>query len=232
MADNVDSARFAQIMGLRAQVYRMLSSLCFTELNDEQIKLLSQQDFSSFAMLDDDLARGAKEVERALRHVHSGTREDLAVDYAHTFLAAGTTKYERRAVPYESVYTSDTGLLMEQAREDVYKIMLQEGVLPDASLRTPEDHLSFECEFVAALADRATAAFDAGDADEAMRLVGVQQTFRREHLANWIDAWCAAVDRTCRTKFYRGVALMTRGFVRLDEQLLDEGAALLRSVAA
>lgn len=232
MSNNEDAARFAQTMGLRAQVYRMLGSLCFTELTDEQIRLLSQQDFSSFAALDDDLARGAKEVERALRHVHSGTREDLAVDYAHTFLAAGTTKHEQRAVPYESVYTSDTGLLMEQAREDVYKAMLRERVLPDASLRTPEDHLSFECEFVAALADRAVAALEAGDGDETVRLVGVQQAFRQDHLANWIDAWCAAVDGTCRTKFYRGVALMTRGFVRLDGQLLDECAALLRAVAA
>lgn len=231
MIDAMDGARFAQTMGLRARIYRMLGSLYFTELSDDQIELLARQDYSAFADLDADLARGAKEVERALRHVHSGTREDLAVDYAHTFLAAGTTKNERRAVPYESVYTSATGLLMEQAREDVYKAMLKERVLPDAELRTPEDHLSFECEFMAALADRAAEALEAGDIDEAARLVDVQQDFHAAHLANWVDDLCEAVDRTCRTKFYRGVALMTRGFVRMDGELLEECARLARKAA-
>ncbi|MGN0076066.1 MAG: molecular chaperone [Parafannyhessea sp.] len=220
-------SEFATACALRAQVYRMLGSLYFTELTEEQIRTLAAVDYASFAELDEELARGAKEIERALRHVNSSTREELAVDYAHTFLAAGAGRAEARAVPYESVYLDESGLLMGPSRDRVYKAMLKEGVLPDATLNVPEDHLSFECEFMATMADRAAAAFEAQDRQEALRCVDVQREFLHSHLAAWIDVFCRAVDQTCRTKFYRGVALMTRAFVRFDAELLDEQARLL-----
>ena len=218
---------FASMCEMRARVYRMLGSLYFTELTDEQIRTLAEVDYSAFADLDEELARGAKEIERALRHVNSSTREDLAVDYAHTFLAAGAGKSEARAVPYESVYMDESGLLMGPSRDAVYKMMLKEGVLPDAALNVPDDHLSFECEFMATMADRAAEALAADDVEKARYCVGVQQEFLSAHLARWIDVFYHAVDQTCRTKFYRGVALMTRAFVRFDAGLLEESAGAL-----
>lgn len=218
---------FEQINALRAQIYRMLSSLYFTELTMDQIKSLAGQDYSVFSDLDPDLARGAQEIERALRHPHSGLREDLAVDYAHIFLAAGSAKDEDRAVPYESVYTSEERLLMGPARQSVYKIMLKEGVLPDESLCVPEDHLSFECEFMAHMAENSVDALKAGDAEEAKRCIAVQQAFRDDHLFNWIDDLYTAVLKTARTRFYRGVATVTRAYIRLDEELLGECALML-----
>lgn len=221
---------FGQINESRAQIYRMLGSLYFTELTASQIRSLAKLDQTTFEGLDPELARGAREVKRALGHLHPGLREDLAVDYAHVFLAAGSTKDETRAVPYESVYTSEEGLLMGPARQSVYRVMLKEGVLPDASLHVPEDHLSFECEFMAHMADKSTQALRAGDAAEAARCMDVQREFRTEHLANWIDDFYDAVDRCCRTRFYRGVALMTRAFIRIDAELLEECASLLETL--
>lgn len=223
----VDVQNFTQMNELRAQVYRMFGSLYFKELTLEQLRALSRQDFGAFAELDGEIARGIKEMERALRHVHSGLREDLAVDYAHIFLAAGSSKNEVRGVPFESVYTSEAGLLMGPARQSVYKIMLKEGVLPDEALHVPEDHLSFECEFMAHMADKSSEALGRGDKAEAKRCVAVQQDFRSEHLANWIDKLYAAIDGSCRTRFYRGVAMVTRAFIRIDADLLDECGAIL-----
>ena len=222
-----EAVGFSELCALRAQVYRMLGSLYFTELTDEQISSLAEVDYDAFSGLDPELASGAKEIERALRHVNSSTREDLAVDYAHTFLAAGAGKTEGRAVPYESVFMDEGGLLMGPSRDGVYKMMLKEGVLPDAALRVPDDHLSFECEFMATMADRAAAAFEAGELERARECVDVQKDFRSAHLARWIDAFCEAVDATCRTRFYRGVSMMTRAFVRFDDELLAESAGML-----
>ena len=70
------------------------------------------------------VGQGARTARRALRRVTSATREDLAVDYAHTFLAAGSTKEEQRACPFESVFTSRAGLMMQEGRDQVYKTML------------------------------------------------------------------------------------------------------------
>lgn len=222
---------FIQTNKLRAQVYRMLSSLYFTELTMDQIKALSEQDFSSFSDLDPEMAEGAKEIARAVRHPHSGTREDLAVDYAHIFLAAGSSKNEIRGVPYESVYTSESGLLMGPARQAVYRIMRRENALPDPSLRVPEDHLSFECDFMTHMADKGVLAAEGGHLDEALRCMEVSQDFRDNHLANWIDIFYKAVDRTARTRFYRGVAMITRSFIRIDEELLGECRRLVEEAS-
>lgn len=221
------SQEFNQINAFRAQIYRMLGWLYFKELTTDQIESLAQQDYSVFAELDPEVAQGAREIELALRRAHPGLREELAVDYAHIFLAAGSGKNEVRGVPYESVFTSESGLLMGQARQSVYKTMLKEGVLPDESLRVPEDHLTFECDFMAHMADKSVEALERGDVEEARRCVAVQKEFRADHLANWIDALYQAIAGSCRTRFYRGVALVTKGFVRIDADLLDECEALL-----
>ena len=212
-------------MRLRAQVYRMFASLYFTELTEEQVRRFATMDWTLFDDLDDEMATGAHEVARELRHVTSLTREDLAVDYAHIFLAAGSTKDEARAVPFESVFTSETGMLMEQARDDVYHAMRAEGLLPQAELRVPEDHLAFECEFMGALAQRTADALARGDETEARRLVGVQADFRACHLANWVGTFTEAVLACCRTRFYAGIARMTDAFVRVDGELLSSWGA-------
>lgn len=223
---NQDHLGFGDLMSLRAAIYRMLGSVFFTELTTEQIQAFSAQDFSIFADMDPEMADGAKEVERALRHVNSSTREELAVDYAYTFLAAGAGRGDTRAVPYESVFTSDRGLLMGPARQSVYRTMLKEGVLPDQSLNTPEDHFSFECEFMASLAENAASACAAGDLAEAQRLVEVQAQFRQEHLANWVNSLYGAVLACCRTRFYGGMMKMAKAFIRLDYELLAEANEL------
>ena len=218
---------FVQMSELRVGIYRMLASLYFTELTSDQIATLAECDYGTFGQLDEELSRGAKEVARCLRHVNPATREELAVDYAHTFLAAAAAKAEKRAVPFESCFTSETGLLMGPARESVYKMMLKEGVLPDASLKVPEDHISFEFEFMAHLAEKSTAMYRRGDVEGARESVALQKEFWESHLIGWISDFCTAVECVCRTRFYRGIALMTRAFVRLDGELLDESARMV-----
>lgn len=221
-----------ELMKTRAGIYRMFSSLYFTELTGEQVEAFSQMDFAALEGTDPLLEEGARDIARALRRVDTTTREDLAVDYAHCFLAAGTTKNERRACPYESVFTSEAGLLMQDARDQVYKMMLAEHLEPDEDLHVPEDHLSFEFEFMADLCDRVAETVEAGDLTEARRLLGVQGEFHEKHQLNWIDAFCDALEACCRTDFYRGVAKMTRGFVSYETMLIEDASALLSALAA
>jgi len=216
---------------IRESVYSMFSALYFKELDANQIKTLAQQDFSSVEDLDPDISEGIQAIRKSLQRVHSGTREDLAIDYAHTFLSAGSTKHERRACPYESVFTSELGLLMQDARDDAYRYMLAEHVEPDERLHIPEDHVSFELEFMASLCARLSTALETEDDAEARRLLDVQRSFHANHLLNWIDEFTTAVQRCCRTGFYRGVAQMTRGFVRLDTELIGETERLANLTA-
>jgi TorA maturation chaperone TorD len=227
--DTADLDNLKSLMSMREGIYRLFASLYFKELTDEQIQFLHDTDLSGLAELNDHMAAGVHDIKHALHRINSGTREDLAVDYAHTFLAAGSTKDENRACPYESVFTSRDGLLMQEARDQVYRYMLNEHLEPDQSLHIPEDHLSFVFEFMADLCKRFNEAVDAGDADEALRLFNVQHAFFDEHIANWIDRFCDAIEDCCHTALYRGVSEMTRGFMQMETSMFEEVASALES---
>lgn len=221
VAERLSAKEVHELMEMRESVYRVFSALYFKELTDEQIRFLHGADLD-FSDVDPVMAEGAKNIKRAVRRVNSGTREDLAVDYAHTFLAAGTTKGESRACPYESVFTSRDGLIMQEARDDVYRYMLAEHLEPNTNLRIPDDHLAFVFEFMANLCMRFNEALEADDIPEARRVFNVQKEFFEKHIYSWIGRLCDAIEGCCRTTFYKGVSQMTRGFVAYDHDLLEE----------
>lgn len=221
------SAELCELLRTREAVYRMFSFVYFKELSDEQIRFLAAEGLPMLEGLEGTVGEGARTARRFLSRITSATREDLAVDYAHTFLAAGSTKGEQRACPFESIYTTRDGLMMGAPRDRVYKYMLDEHLTPDESLHVPEDHLSFEFDFMAALCGRMAEAAEADDLVEARRLLGVQRAFHREHQLNWIDGYRDVIDGCCRTDFYRGFAAITAGFVHMESDLIDETERLL-----
>lgn len=214
----------------RASFYRMLAQLYFKELTAEQVKHLAGMDFSGMSGDDETIAEGYADIRRYLRHANGGTRQELACDYAHTFLAAGN--YETfAATPYESVFTSEMGLLMQEARDEVYKTFCSQHIQPDESLHLPEDHISFEFEFVATMLDRINDAILDGAFGHAYELAQVVSDFHRDHQLNWIDDLCDSVDDVAQTRFYKGVGKVTRGFVHADTEVIADEIDALRELA-
>ena len=148
-----DMAREAET---RASFYRTLASLYFKELDQAGIDALSNEDLTATGVDDELMEEGYADMAAYLKHRDGGTRQELATDFAGAILAAGSYD-DRRATPYESVFTSESGLLMQEARDDVYRRFCEARVAVDEGLRTPEDHLSFEFEFMAAQAGEAGA---------------------------------------------------------------------------
>lgn len=210
-----------ELLKARAAFYRTLASLYFKELDQAGIDRLAEADLADIGFDDALMCEGFADMAAYLRHRDGGTRQELASDFAGAILGAGSYE-ERRATPYESVFTSEDGLLMQEARDDVYRLFCEAHLAVDEELRTPEDHLSFEFEFMAAQADCAAQALGRGDVEEARRAIEVQRVFHRSHLLNWIDAYCDCLDGCAHTRFYRGVSKATRGFVHADEALIDE----------
>lgn len=213
----------------RASFYRMLAQLYFKELTAEQVKHLAGMDFSGMSGDDETIAEGYADIRRYLRHANGGTRQELACDYAHTFLAAGN--YETfAATPYESVFTSEMGLLMQEARDEVYKTFCSQHIQPEESLHLPEDHISFEFEFVATMLDRINDAILDGAFGHACELAQVVSDFHRDHQLNWIDDLCDSVDDVAQTRFYKGVGKVTRGFVHADTEVIADEIDALREL--
>ena len=213
----------------RAGFYRMLGSLYFTELTGEQIERMAQQDFSGLSGGDELIAEGYRDIARYLAKRNASTREKLAVDYAHTFLAAGN--YETfAATPFESVFTSEMGLLMQEARDEVYKMYCAEHIQPDESLHVPEDHVSFEFQFLATLLERMNDALADGNVEEAARYANLSRDFHEAHQLNWIDDLCDAVMDCALTRFYKGVSKVTRGFVHAETEVMSDIVEMLDEI--
>lgn len=139
-------------------------------------------------------------------------RVDLAAEYARVFLGMSRSP----VAPYESVYTSQTGLLMQEARDEVVALYRREGFSVDEAMNLPEDHAAFEFGFMAGLARKTAASLDAGDSAEASRLLEVQKAFVSDHLVVWIPSLTRDVEKRSKTGFYRGLASLARDLVAAE----------------
>ncbi len=187
-------------------------------------------DFSGMSGDDETIAEGYADIRRYLRHANGGTRQSSRATTRTRFLAAGN--YETfAATPYESVFTSEMGLLMQEARDEVYKTFCSQHIQPDESLHLPEDHISFEFEFVATMLDRINDAILDGAFGHACELAQVVSDFHRDHQLNWIDDLCDSIDDVAQTRFYKGVGKVTRGFVHADTEVIADEIDALRELA-
>lgn len=105
----------------RAAFYDLLAAIYFRPLTAEQIDNIAEMDWSEYADVNELFADGVNDITRYLRKRNSGTRQALAVDFTSAF--AGTSSWKGRyAVPYESVHTSEEGLMFQDAYHEVFQL--------------------------------------------------------------------------------------------------------------
>lgn len=205
----------------RADMYRALGNLYLNTLSEQQIEELALTDYDTLrADPDKRIASGFNDIYRALRRRNTGTRQLLAMDFTSCFLGTKTYKGLTGA-PYESLYRDSSGTLMGPIRTQVFNAYKREHIALQPDLDLPEDHLSFEMEFLAVLCDRCAKAVEAGDRDEALRVLGVQKAFLEEHVLAWFPRFHNLTTKLLETRFYRGVLNVSRGFLESEPESID-----------
>lgn len=226
-------AEAADLIGVlegRSAFYRTLSGLYYRTLTQEQIDALAATDFSEFGADDPLLTEGFDDIRRYLRKRNTGTRQELAVDYTSAF--EGTKAFKgQRAVPYESVYLSDTGLLNQEPRNEVYRTYKQAAIRLKEGVNLPEDHLSFECEFMAIMSDRAIDLLKDAQTAEAIKNLELQKSFLQDHILSWFKQFADRATLVLKTRFYRGVLKITEGYLALDVETVEDLIAELEAQA-
>lgn len=217
------ASSIATALAGRAAFYDAVAALYYKPLTQEQVDRIAQGGLAAFAGTNELVAEGLHDMERALSKRHSGTRQELAVDFTGAF--AGTSSWKGRyATPYESVFTSEEGLLFQESYHEVHRLYRDNGVRKSEGYDFPDDHLSFICEFQAVLARRAIEALEAGDAASALGQVRSSQAVLRDHVLSWFDGFEELALHLVKTRFYRGVLKMSRGFFLFDAGVLDDMA--------
>lgn len=151
--------------------------------------------------------------------------ENLAADYAKVFLAAGEAQ-GLAAFPYESVYTGKRHEFMGDAQQKVKALYAARGWEPKEDMfRIMEDHIGLELEYMAIFCEEFKKAIEDEEKDGMQSVLEEQQSFLKNHLLNWAFSFTSDVCKYAQTDFYRGVAKVTGGFLKLEKQLLDMGGA-------
>ncbi|RYH07086.1 molecular chaperone [Tropicimonas sp. IMCC6043] len=124
------------------------------------------------------------------------TARDLAVVYARLFLGAGDRSQQ---VPvYESAFTSEKGLICQQATVEIERLLRDHGLNTDG-WREPADHIAVELEFLAWLAGKA------GETKDPGAEAGQRELLSR-HLLLWGPDFCALCIKRDTSGFYAAAA--------------------------
>lgn len=226
MADTTQTAETASadelitLMEQRAATYGLLSRLYRVELDQEMLDQLRGMRFPA-ATGNSDVDEGYLRIARYLSNTWENSITDLSVDYVRVFIGHGVDAFSA-AYPFESVYTSEKRLLMQDARDEVLAIYRANGLDKKDTWKEGEDHLALELEFEQTLANRTVEALRRGDEEEAAALLTTQQNFLSDHLISWVPMMTADMKRFAKTDLYQGLAYLTDGFLDTDRAFLED----------
>lgn len=194
----------------RAALYRLLSRLYRVEVDQGLLDALKSL---TFPAADGVLGEGYEMLRSYLDSCGENALDELAVDYATVFLAAGSAD-GAAAIPCESVYTSPKKIFMQEAWEYVCRIYQQHNLAKDGAFKDlMEDHVALELEFMAALVEQGA--------------IEQEKSFLESHLLNWMGGFTADIDKYARCDFYKAVGRITMGFLQMEQELLtalEEGS--------
>lgn len=205
----------------RAAFYDLLASIYFRPLTQQQIDSIAAMDLSVYADVNEFFADGLNDVTRYLRKRNTGTRQELAVDFTTSF--GGTASWKGMyATPYESCFTSEEGFMMQDSYHEVFELFRRNGIQRSEGYDYPHDHLSFMCEFLVVISNRTVAALREGDRATALDNVKLSQDFLQAHILSWFDQLIERASLLQKTRFYRGILKISKGFFLFDAEVLEE----------
>lgn len=217
--DNEGLAQIADLMNMRARTYGMLARLFRVEVDKETLDEMRGMRFPT-ATGNNLVDAGYRQLYTYLRGAWEDSIRELAVDYVKCFIGHGVNGYSA-AYPYESVYTSERRLMMQEARAEVLQVM-RDNELKRDRWNEGEDHIALELEFMQRMALRTEEDLRAGDEDAAAEKLETQRAFVNDHLLNWLPMLVGDMQQFAQTDFYKGLGNLTLGFAQQDAETLDE----------
>lgn len=204
----------------RAATYGLLSRLYRVEIDGALLDELRAMRFPANTG-NADVDEGYRLMATYLSNTWDNSVTDLAVDYTRTFIGHGVDAFSA-AYPFESVYTSEKRLLMQEARDEVLAIYRACGLDKQDGWKEGEDHIALELEFEQILINRTVEALERGDEEAAFELLTTQKNFLDDHLVAWSPMLTSDMKRFASTDLYRGLAHLTDGFLETDLLFLED----------
>lgn len=172
-----------------------------------------------------ELAEAYARLAKAIADLKNEDLEDVAADYAKTFLAAGEATGVA-AFPYESIYTNKKHEIGGRTEQETLALYALHGWEPGKNMfRTMNDHIGLELEFMAVLCEEELLACQTDNADRVAMSNRDQNEFLCNHL-KWAGAFCMDIGKYAKTEFYQAVGKVTSAFLEQEKEMLAMGGAL------
>ncbi|MDU5568889.1 molecular chaperone TorD family protein [Actinomyces sp.] len=183
----------------------------------EQLReaMYSPQMLNDWPLTDSNSIQGV----RTLLSSRPESEEEIKRDHLYLFVGAGRAL----AQPYESVRTSEEGLVFEEETFAVRAAYARFGLRAPNFNREPDDHIGLEIAFLSDLAERAAERLEAGEDAEEIRLA--MRDFLFDHLDRFAGGVVEDVRKHAKTALYKAVAEFTLGFIASVHAFVEtEGA--------
>ncbi len=129
--------------------------------------------------------------------------EDLLWEFTRLFIGP----YKLPCPPWESVYTSAKGLMVQEPYDEVKDLHDEMGLVisnPDVMA----DHIGAELNFFSILFDRIDL-----DPGKGRYYIAAARRFLNEHLKKWIPQFTQDMEEAANLPFYKALARATRDFI-------------------
>lgn len=222
MTENIPADLAENLIGFcesRAAVYALLSRCYEAEVDAALAEEIAER--CSFETDEPELAEAFSALRGSLAARDEAALEQLAVAFNRVFFGMGP-RTAQKAFPYESVYTSEGGLMMQDAYSQVLALYRAAEFAKNPAFKEPEDHLAVELAFMVRLCERAVEALRAGDEPAAEAALAEQRAFVRAHLLNWVPAFVRDMKASAESGFYAHLATFTEAYLAADAEALAE----------
>lgn len=214
----------------REKLYSFLGRICEKEMDEQMLKdIITRKElflkYNLIAEADaEDLLDGFRDLHNYLIKINekdlSKAISDLAVDYANLFLGVGYAYGKGIIHPSESAYLK--GYLYSDIVDELFEEFLEEGLIKSPDFKEPEDHIALELYFMAHLCRKAIISLDSGRYRDLLKYFNKQKTFMVEHLLKWAPNLAKDMIEYANTLFYKAVGKLMRGFLSIEEKIIDE----------
>lgn len=204
----------------RSATYGFLSRLYRVEIDQALLDTMHATRYPA-ATGNPDADEGYYLIAKSLSNLTPSALTELAVDYSRTFIG-NSNDMSGAAFPYESFYTSEKHLLMQAARDEVLAIYRAYGYDKSETWAESEDHAAVELEFMQLMSHRVANAVRKDRLDAAYKMLAVQQGFLSEHMLTWMPMLTSDMQKFTKTMMYKGLALLTIGFLETEREFLDD----------
>lgn len=208
-----------QLCKTRSEIYWWLSTTLATELTEEQLQQYQSTEIQSFLQGLAQSPQLTASVEKlisslAAANLRNNARLALCADFADVFL--GNNKSS--APPYESVFTSEDGHLMQEAYQQMTTLLSEHNININDKYSEPADHIAIQLDFMGNLI---LMTLESETEVEIRQNFAKQHNFLQTHLLNWLPDFEMKVKDCDKFGFYAAVVELLLAFAQLDSDWLE-----------